>query len=162
MDCDDVNCKECNIDILEKYLKRDDWDALSFNTTPKYYDLWALSIKPYYLSLFSWKKRDEYSKLIYDNINNLLKNTPSGELLKCASAFNGFAIYRSNNFLNCNYDGHLKLNLLPLNYIFKDNNCLNDTLDVSVKYDCEHRSFHLEAIYKNDAKIRISSDILFT
>jgi len=46
MDCDDVNCKEINTDILKKYLYRDDWDGLSFNTLPKYYDIWGLSIYP--------------------------------------------------------------------------------------------------------------------
>jgi hypothetical protein len=49
MDFDDVNCKEVNINTLGKYLQRDDWDSLSFNRQI-YYDIWALSIKPYYLS----------------------------------------------------------------------------------------------------------------
>jgi hypothetical protein len=45
--------------------------------------------------------------------------------------------------------------------ILKKNNVLNDYFDTSLNFDCEHRSFHLEAIHKNNAKIRISSDILF-
>ena len=35
MDCDDVNCKEVNTDILKKYIYRNDWDGLSFNTLKK-------------------------------------------------------------------------------------------------------------------------------
>jgi len=161
MDCDDVNCKNCDPNILKKYLLRDDWDGLSFNTSPVYYDLWALSIKPYYLSLFHWSKKDEYSQIIYKNIKTIIDNLPSGELISCASAFNGFSIYKSSKFLNCSYDGTLRIDLLPLKKIFNKNNILNDYFDTSLKYDCEHRSFHFEAIIKNDAKIRISSDVLF-
>jgi hypothetical protein len=50
MDFDDVNCKNINIDILSKYFTRNDWDSLSFNTYPKYYDIWGLSINPYFFS----------------------------------------------------------------------------------------------------------------
>ena len=46
MDCDEVNCKTVHTNVLEKYLDRNDWDALSFQTSPSYYDIWALSIKP--------------------------------------------------------------------------------------------------------------------
>jgi hypothetical protein len=46
MDFDDVNCKEIEINTLNKYLKREDWDGLSFNTSPNYYDIWGLSIWP--------------------------------------------------------------------------------------------------------------------
>ena len=50
MDFDDVNCKEVEINTLKKYLKREDWDGLSFNTSPDYYDIWGLSIWPYCFS----------------------------------------------------------------------------------------------------------------
>lgn len=161
MDCDDVNCKNCDTEVLRKYLHREDWDALSFNTIPDYYDIWALSIYPYYLSLFHWSKKDEYTQIIYYNIQKIIANVPSGELITCASSFNGFAIYRSSKFLNCSYDGRLRIDLLPFKKIFNKNNVLDDYFDTSLNYDCEHRSFHFEAINKNDAKIRISSDILF-
>jgi glycosyltransferase involved in cell wall biosynthesis len=50
MDFDDVNCKSINIEPLKKCLLREDWDGLSFNTSPKYYDIWGLSIYPYCFS----------------------------------------------------------------------------------------------------------------
>jgi hypothetical protein len=161
MDMDDVNCKEINIDILKKKLYRDDWDGLSFNTTPIYYDIWALSIKPYFLSFFAFKKTDEMYHKMLDHITNLLKNIKSDELLACASAFNGFSIYRTNKFINCNYDGSLRLDLLPFGKVFSENNVINS--DFLLKEDdCEHRAFHLEAINKNNARIRISPEILFS
>ena len=161
MDMDDVNCKEINIEILKKYLKREDWDALSFNTSPKYYDIWALSIYPYYLSFFAFENTDEMSKIMFYHITNLLTNLPSGELLKCASAFNGFSIYKTDKFINCNYDGRLRLDLLPFKQIFKNNNVYNSNFKINTLDDCEHRAFHLEAINKNNARIRISPEILF-
>ena len=94
-------------------------------------------------------------------ITQIIYNVPSGELITCASAFNGFAIYKLNKFVNCNYDGRLRLDLIPFKQIFNKNNILNDYFNISLNSDCEHRSFHFEAIRKNNAKIRISSDILF-
>ena len=113
MDMDDVSYKEINLEPLKDGLKREDWDSLSFNTSPNYYDIWALSINPYYLSCFAFKKKDEMIKTMMDYVTDLLKNLKPGNLLPCASAFNGFAIYRTNKFINCNYDGRLRLDLLP-------------------------------------------------
>ena len=162
IDMDDVSCKEVNIDILKKYLYRDDWDGLSFNTTPAYYDLWALSLYPYFLSLYCWDDTDKMSELIFKNVNESLKKLKENELLKCASAVNGFSIYKTDKFIDCNYDGTLRNDLLPFNSILIIIHSI-----VGLKYkkhydDCEHRAFHLEAINKNNARIRISPEILFT
>ena len=78
MDCDDVNYKEVNIDILKKYLYRDDWDGLSFNSSPKYYDIWALSIHPYCFSynhftnnqFHNYHTIQEYVCRLLDNLKN--------------------------------------------------------------------------------------------
>jgi len=161
MDMDDVNCKEVNTDILKKYLLREDWDGLSFNTTPIYYDLYALSLYPYFLSLYCWDNSDEMSKKIFDNVCNSLKNLKKDELLKCASAFNGFSVYRTNKFIDCNYDGKLRNDLLPFHSILN----MNRTTRLNYKHredDCEHRAFHIQAINKNNARIRISPEILFS
>jgi hypothetical protein len=161
MDMDDVNCKEVNTDILKKYLLREDWDGLSFNTTPIYYDLFALSLYPYFLSLYCWDNTDEMSKIIFNNVCNSLKKLKKDELLKCASAFNGFSIYRTNKFIDCKYDGKLRNDLLPFYSILNINKMTGLNYNPTV-YDCEHRAFHLEAINKNNAKIRISPEILFS
>ena len=97
-----------------------------------------------------------------------LKNIKKGDLLNCISSFNGFSVYRTKKFLNCYYDGKVNVNLLPKNYmlahikavnsniIFKDYGNVNGFIE-----DCEHRSFHVQGINKNNAKIMISPEIIF-
>jgi len=162
MDCDDVNSKNVKLDILNKYLLRSDWDSLSFNTMPNYYDIWALSIKPYYLSIFHWNdKGNEISDAMREHIKNIVDNTSEGELIPCASAFNGFSIYKTDKFINCYYDGRLRLDLCPFKQIYNANNIFNTTFKHFNNEDCEHRSFHFQSILLNNAKIRISPEILF-
>jgi len=159
MDMDSINCNGIDVDVIQKYLLSEDWDSLSFNRNC-YYDLWALSIYPYYLSCLHFNIVNA-PDILSNYINNLLKNIPPGELLKCASAFNGFAIYRTNKFLNCRYSGKFNLNLFPKKIIKNNINLLGGNPDCSFIEDCEHRSFHLEAIKKNQARIRISPEIVF-
>jgi hypothetical protein len=168
MDFDDPNAKKCNVDILKKYLNRDDWDALSFNTRPTYYDIWGLSIYPYTFSYNHFEGNEKNYYIIQDYITNKLNNLKDGELLPCISSFNGFAIYKTNKFLNCSYNGKINLKLIPKHYlkahmkasksniIFKDYGNVNGLFE-----DCEHRAFHVQSINKNNAKICISKDILF-
>jgi len=157
MDCDDVCSGNMNIDVLKKYLYKNSWDALSFNKN-FYYDIWALSIKPYMLSYRVY--RENASKVcnnMQKYITALLSNLDKNKLLKCASAFNGFAIYRTNKFLNCNYYGFPRNDLIRKTYAIK-----YPVKDLIQPEDCEHRAFHLEAINKNGSRIRISPFILFS
>jgi hypothetical protein len=169
MDFDDVNCKEVYPNVLSKYLLRNDWDALSFNTSPKYYDIWALSIYPYCFSYvhFENNKTNGYY-VIQDYIENKLSKLRPGELLRCISSFNGFSIYRTSKFLNTFYDGRIRLDLLPQHYIKVHSKVANSNL-IFYDYghvkgaveDCEHRAFHIKAINNDDAKIMISNEKLF-
>jgi hypothetical protein len=178
MDFDDVCDKYINIDNINKYLKRNDWDSLSFNRY-NYYDIWALSINPYILSCWHWEEKQIDSKYVVNImeeyiINELenLNKLDNDKLLECYSAFNGFSIYRKDKFINCEYKNNIyenvniikKLNsnlidnnIQSLNNITKNNNILKYNLIE----DCEHRYFHLSAILKNNAKIRISPLIIF-
>jgi len=158
MDFDDVCSNTIKIENLNKYLNRDDWDALSFNKNG-YYDIWALSISPFFLSCHHFG--DKCTATMQTYITNLLNNTPSGQLLQCASAFNGFSIYKTNKFINCYYDGNFKLKLFPPKKIKKNIDVVKSPLKLGLEEDCEHKAFHIEAINKNNARIRISSDILF-
>jgi len=165
MDCDDVCQQDVKLPILQKYLGRNDWDSLSFNKAP-YYDIWALSIRPYIFSYNHFNGTD-YGK-VQRYITNKLNRVPPVKLLRCASAFNGFAIYRTNKFLDCEYDGRIRLDLIPPKLllenirvnkspvVFKDYGHVNGVYE-----DCEHRPFHLSAIQKNNARICISSEVLF-
>jgi len=169
MDFDDVNCKEVYPDILSKYLTRNDWDGLSFNTSPKYYDIWALSIYPYCFSYNHFAETNTNSYNVIQNfIEKKLAKLKSGKLLRSISSFNGFSIYRTSKFLNTNYDGRIRLDLIPKHYIKAHTRVANSNLIFpdyghvkGAKEDCEHRAFHAQAINNDDAKIMISNEVLF-
>ncbi len=179
MDFDDPNCKNCNILSLEKYLMRENdkkekegdgevWDALSFNTAPKYYDIWGLSIYPFCFSYNHFANNQQFYQIMQEYVDKKLKNLKNEELLPCISAFNGFAIYRTQKFLNCEYDGRVNLNLVPPAYMLAHMKVANSPLiykdygHVKGRYeDCEHRAFHVQAINKNNAKIRIAPEVIF-
>lgn len=169
MDCDDVNCKEVNINILKKYLNSDQWDGLSFNTKGGYYDIWALSIRPYIFSYLHFNQSNFYNHVtIKQYINNIIKKAPKNSLIECLSAFNGFSIYRTNMFLDTYYDGRIRLDLISTKKLIKQSKISNSRI-IYKKYehvngiyeDCEHRAFHIQAINNSKARIRISPEILF-
>jgi len=170
MDCDNVNCKNVNPAVLKPYLNRSDWDGLSFNTTPKYYDIWGLSIYPYCFSYNHFVNSHIHNyNTLQDYITKKLKKLKKGELLKCISSFNGFSIYRTTKFLNTTYDGTVRKDLIPANYlkahsyasksplVYKDFGHIKGSYE-----DCEHRAFHVQAINNDNAKIMITNDVLFS
>jgi hypothetical protein len=168
MDFDDVNSKELNIEPLKTALtdKKDAWDGLSFNTYPLYYDIWGLSINPYYFSYNHFNDNDNYYTIIQKYIDGLLKNRKS--YLPCISSFNGFSIYKTNMFLNSYYDGRIRLDLIPQKNL-EDHMKATKSKLVYKKYhtvdgrfeDCEHRAFHIQASKNNGARLMISPEILF-
>ena len=94
---------------------------------------------------------------------------PEGGLLSCLSSFNGFSIYRTEKFLSCYYDGNIRMDLIPKRLLLNHSLAANSDLiykkyvTVDGRYeDCEHRAFHMQAIFKKNAQIRISPEILFS
>ena len=91
------------------------------------------------------------------------------QLLSCISSFNGLSIYRTKKFLNTYYDGRVRLDLFPKEYINLHSKAqksrgivYKDYGHVKGRYeDCEHRAFHQMARIKSGAKIMISPEILF-
>ena len=158
MDFDDVSFTKINIEPIRKCLMREDWDSVSFNRN-NYYDIWALSINPYYLSCAHIGGDAGIAMSKY--IINLLNNANKDDMIPCASAFNGFAIYRTDKFVNCRYSGLITLSLLPQHLIKQNIALFKGKFDYSKIEDCEHRYFHLMAINKNQARIRISPEIIF-
>lgn len=158
IDCDDVCSKPVNLQHLLYYLTSNtEWDSLSFNKKP-YYDTWALSKIPYVFSNMHFQNPEYYGKFI----EQIIQNTPKGTLIPCISAFNGFAIYRTNKFINYYYDPKPRLDLIPKHLIEK-NIQLCGPMYLKGKaglVDCEHRSFHLMAINAG-ARIRIAPEIIF-
>jgi len=163
MDMDDVCSKPIKTEILDKYLLRDDWDALSFNRQD-YYDIWALSVTPYVISCWHWLQDSKnVTNIMQKYIKNKLDKLDEHELLDCYSAFNGFAIYKIDKFINCNYDNNIfkSLAMFSDEQISNNINILNNILIANNLEDCEHRYFHMNAIQKNNARIRISPLYLF-
>lgn len=160
IDCDDVSVNPVNLDPLKYYLGSglDEWDGLTFNKE-KYYDLWALSKYPYSFSCMHFKNWQAWGTFI----ENIINYTPPKILIPCLSAFNGFAIYKTNKFINCFYDPRLRLDLLPKHFLRENERVAGPILTKGRAglVDCEHRSFHLMAIKKNSARIRIAPEIIF-
>jgi hypothetical protein len=169
MDCDDVNCKEVEIDVLKKYLYLNTWDGLSFNTSPKYYDIWGLSIYPFCFSYNHFNNNNNYYKIIQNYIDNLLHEAKKHDkLIKCISSFNGFSIYRTSKFLQTYYDGRIRLDLIPESNLNAHKNITKSRLVFKKYYtvdgryeDCEHRAFHIQSSQNSGARIMISPDVLF-
>lgn len=157
MDCDDRCSYNIKLKLLEHYLLRSDWDSLSFNHPSGYYDWWALSKRPLVLSCHHFKDPTMWKKMI----ENIIHKTPKDKLIPCLSAFNGFAIYRKNKFDNCYYDGIFKLNYMPSLFIKENIKYAGKIFLTQDKEDCEHRFFHTSAVFKNNARIRISPNCLF-
>ena len=99
--------------------------------------------------------------IIQNYISHLLKILPPNQLQKCISAFNGFAIYKTSKFINCHYDGKFNLNFIPKRLLIENIRHAGKMILSDTNEDCEHRSFHFQAIHKNHAKIRISPHCLF-
>jgi glycosyltransferase involved in cell wall biosynthesis len=159
MDCDDVCSKAAKTDIVKSYLDRDDWDSLSFNKNP-YYDEWAFSKYPFVLSCHHFYSTVKWGRFIKKQFSN----AKPGKLIPCLSAFNGFAIYRTQKFIDCVYDGRMRLDLFPPNFIVANFIVAGKLVKKkynSINEDCEHRSFHMQAINKHQARIMIAPEIVF-
>ena len=152
MDCDDRCVKDMNMNLLMYYLMRNNWDSLSFNHPDGYYDTWALSKIPFVASCHHFRDNGMGARYL----KSIMKRTPKNALIPCLSAFNGFAIYRTNKFLNCYYDGRFRLDYIPKKLLRLNMRKAGRMIFSQNKEDCEHRFFHFSAIYKNNARIRIS------
>jgi hypothetical protein len=157
MDMDDKAHYNINLNLLQATLSRNDWDGISFQHPEGYYDSWALSKRPFVISCHHFKDAGKGQRYI----TNIINKTPKHKLIPCLSAFNGFAIYRRDKFINCRYDGTFRLDYFP-------SKCVHENLRYSGKInftqnkeDCEHRSFHFESVFKNKARIRISPNCLY-
>jgi hypothetical protein len=94
-------------------------------------------------------------------IANIIKKTPGDKLITCLSAFNGFAIYRTPKFINCYYDGRFRTDYIPKEFIRENIQFAGKMIVKNIWEDCEHRHFHIQAVFKNNARIRISPLKLF-
>lgn len=172
MDMDNVCTGTIDTDSITYHLKNDSlWDSLSFNSKPYYNDIWGLSIEPYLLSCWHFPTGKDIVYKIQSYISEKLYNLNRYDLLECQSAFNGFAIYKKSKFIDCQYNWRIKNigNYVTDEEIKKNEIALDNPFTINKSYhsvvhpatDCEHRQFHMEAIKKHNAKIRISPICLF-
>jgi hypothetical protein len=170
MDMDNPNAKNIHLDVLRRSLERTDWDGLSFNTSPYYYDIWALSLYPFCFSYNHFHNNYKYHTIIRDYVMEQLKRLKPGEYLGCISSFNGFSIYRTSKFMTSYYDGRVRSDLFSPLYINTHARAQNSYKGLVYKNyghidglyeDCEHRSFHMMAQLREKAKIMINPEILF-
>ena len=164
MDSNEYSCiGNIKIDIIKETLLMNNWDSISFDREAGYYDLWALSFEPYIYSFFHFNDWQCNVEMMRKELHILLdKYKQSDELIPVYSAFNGFAIYKTNKFLNCNYSANIDVSLFPAESIEKQEKLMGKNIHTRKTDDCEHRHFHLEAIKKNNALIRISTKSVFS
>lgn len=167
IDMDNVSSGSMNLDVFRRAMdKSDQWDSVSFNRYG-YYDLWALSIDKYVYSCWGWNTPWQVVEHMRTYIIDKLSKVPADEFVECRSAFNGFAVYRTSKFLDCHYDWKMPKQYMTLDELLEQQNVLGNMgtkspLDVQTdEPDCEHRAFHMMAIAKNGARIRISPECVF-
>jgi predicted O-linked N-acetylglucosamine transferase (SPINDLY family) len=173
MDMDDVCAGKMDMEALTYHMSNESsWDSISFNNKPFYYDIWGLSIDAYLLSCWHFPNGEDIVQKITEYMNNKLKPLKRYDLLECQSAFNGFAIYKKSKFIDCEYNWRIKniCNYVTDDQIKRNESAIGRPFTKNISYqqhihyatDCEHRQFHMEAIRKHKAKIRISPICLFT
>jgi len=167
MDMDDVCSNYMDLEVITRALiKSDKWDSVSFNRTD-YYDLWALSIDSFVYSCWGWHNPTEVVEIMRKYIVDKLDQTSLDDYLECQSAFNGFAIYKTEKFIDCDYDWRMPKKYMRLEDIQENRRILGNRDSFSPlctqtdEPDCEHRAFHMMATAKNGARIRITPEKLF-
>ena len=181
IDCDNVGAPKWNMDIINKYLHNfdgDNWDCISFNKNsesksyPYYYDIWALLYDDFKEHCYGYtlNKCLDVVYLMRRDITRKLEQCKSNSI-EVMSAFNGFAIYKTERFKGFYYDGLYK-NFKPLITDAER----NKTIETLKKYNIhtelaqgekcgsgeqvsEHLFYHVSALNKG-RKIKISKFII--
>lgn len=166
MDCDDVCADPINPrTFITAYNQRRQWDAVTF-APMLYYDLWALAAPPYVFSYSNFAN----GRAVYEAyITRILDRTPKGGLVQVWSAFCGFGIYKwwmSEGV----YDGHYRTDYIPAPILSRNIIAMGGPIRRAPHpalpfgepgADCEHRAFHLLAVFERGARIRIFNGALF-
>ena len=174
MDCDNVCEKKININTFNEVMSTTNvWDCVSFITEP-YNDCWALSFDPYIYSCWHWGDSPDECRWYNNNVlrKHLLSEIKKSKnnYISCLSSFNGFAVYKTNKFINCNYEWNFNkvLSYLPKDILDKSYKLLKKIPDrkwnhmgLKREEDCEHRYFHIDGIKKNNTKNMIYIKKLF-
>jgi len=172
LDGDSVNTDPWDIQKIKQYMENDknNWDCLTFNRKC-YYDIWALFYGPHKHHCFGFNDLNggdivDYIKM---DVQHRLRQLGEEELMECWSAFNGFAMYRTDKFEGCDYNGsYADIKELITDEDRKETvrfyKSLFSKQELSINEEyiehCEHVYYHLCAIRKHQARIRISKHCL--
>ena len=173
IDSDNIGAAKWNIDIINKYLNNfdnDNWDCITFNKKP-YYDIWALLYDDF--KHHCWGFRGNSMRVVramQENITKKIQDSKSNSI-EVLSAFNGFAIYKTDRFNGFYYDG-LYDNFKGLVTDIERNKTLEalkklnlngiETLGKGLnggQEHCEHLFYHLSA-FKKGRIIKISKFLI--
>ena len=91
----------------------------------------------------------------------LQKHRKTQDFISVYSAFNGFAIYKTHKFIDCEYSNIIDHSLFPLNSINNQIKKMDCQIVKHYTNDTEHRHFHLQSIQKHHSKICIFPKFLF-
>jgi hypothetical protein len=191
IDSDDKGAVKWNIDTIDRYLNNfdnDDWDCISFNRTqhdpphPAYFDIWALLYDDFKHHCFGYGPEQRKTKHVLTAMRSglftKLKNT-KGNSTDVISAFNGFAIYKTDRFKGFYYDGLIEnfkklitdterdgsvkafKKYFNLDVFWDDGWNLDEPIpdDQSPGQVCEHLFYHMTA-HKAGRKIKVSKYII--
>lgn len=142
-------------DIMER---KDEWDSVSFDREAGYYDHWALSYNPFAYSFSHCADWRQHIANMRSHFQKYMDSFPEKSLIPVFSAFNGFAIYRTSKFIDCQYSPNCSKDLFPAEIL---KNHPGRPLRQTRNDDCEHRAFHLQAIRRHAARIFIYKDSVF-
>jgi len=163
MDTNEYACiGDMNTSVLDYVFEnKDKWDSVSFNREAGYYDTWALSFDPFIYSFFHFNDWKFVVNRMRNHWNNILTNSKDGDFINVYSAFNGFAIYKVEKFLNCSFSANIHMDLFPENSIEKNVQYAKRNILQSLEGDVDHRKIFLESIKKNNSKIVVCNKSLF-
>ena len=123
------------------------WDSVSFNRE-MYYDIWALRYERFDANVWAFNA-DSFAlvKIIRRDFSRILNESHrAGEqYVPVLSAFNGFAIYKLHRTIGCEYSA----------------DCVEFRSKCNAG-DCEHVAFHKCMRERNNAKILVHTNVLFT
>jgi hypothetical protein len=181
LDLDNVNGEsDIKLNVLRESFDTAEWDGLTFNRS-NYYDIWALCFDEFVCSCFQFDfvrnlVTDEqlknpqqiitYTSLMKKEITERLKN--SKRLYPVYSAFNGFAVYKYDKYINCKYDWKIEntFRYFPYSLYLESLAKYKDILTAPITYnnrpsDCEHRHFHFQAFFENKANLFINPESIY-
>ena len=124
LDFDGV-CKNLNEKRLSSCWNNKEWDVITCNTYPTYYDIWALR-HPLWSPNDCWGMKKSLKELGLDSYGaeklavraRMIKINPKNKFINVDSAFGGFAIYKKDSIpKNAFYSGKDSNNILICEHV---------------------------------------------